>query len=221
MKDVYALSFSDHDLIGFNRKQNRVKTAAKTIRCRNYRRYDHNKLKDDLKNADWSPVYISHSISDSLQVFNRILIEFFDRHAPFATKRTNTNTSPRLSVELKNKMDYRDVLQRKFRKSKTTENYEKYKCQRNKVNNLIKRANQNYNKNLLDENTKNTTLFWRTLKSIFPTKPKSKLISTTFKVNEEKISNKRNHRQWIWSIFLQYSNNTNSNSTPYKGLCME
>ena len=167
-----------------------MKTAPKTIRCRNYRRYDHNKQKDDLKNADWSPVYISHSISDSLQAFNRILSEFFDRHAPFATKRTNTNISSWLTVELKNEMDYRDVLQQKFRKLKTTENYKKYKCQRNKVNNLIKRAKQNYNKNLLDENTKNLTSFWRTLKSIFSTKPKSKLISTTFKVKEEEISNK-------------------------------
>ena len=69
-------------------------------------------------------------------------------------------------------------------------NYKKYKRQRNKVNNLIKRAKQNYNKNLLDENTKNATSFWRTLKSIFPTKPKSKLTSMAFKVNEEDISNK-------------------------------
>ena len=91
MNDVYAVSFSDHELIGFNRKQNRVKTAPKTIRCRNFRRYDHSKLKENLKNADWSPVYISHSISDYLQAVNRILREFFDRHAPFATKRTNTN----------------------------------------------------------------------------------------------------------------------------------
>ena len=121
MNDVYALSFSDHDIVGFNRKQNRVKTAPKTIRCRNYRRYDYKKLKNDLKNADWSPVYISHSISDSLQAFNRILTEFFDRHKPFATKRTNTNTSPWLTVELKNEIDL-DVLQRNFRKSKTTEN---------------------------------------------------------------------------------------------------
>ena len=58
MSDVYALSFSAHNLIGFNRKQNRVKTGPKTIRCRNYRQYDHNRLKDDLKNANWPPVYI-------------------------------------------------------------------------------------------------------------------------------------------------------------------
>ena len=69
MNDVYALSFSDHDLIGCNCKQNRVKTAPKIMRCRNYRLYDHNKL----KNTDWSSLYISHSISDLLQAFNRIL----------------------------------------------------------------------------------------------------------------------------------------------------
>ena len=141
-----------------------MKTAPKTIRCRNYRRYDHN----GLKNADWSPVYISHSISDSLQAFNRILTEFFDQQAPFATKRTNTNISAWLTVELKNEMDYKDAFQRKFRKSKTTENYEKYKLQRNKVNNLVKRAKQNYSKNLQDENTKNTTSFWKTLKHFSP-----------------------------------------------------
>ena len=48
-------------------------------------------------------------------------------------------------------------------------NYKKYKRQRNKVNNLIKRAKQNCNKNLLDETTRNATSLWRTLKSIFLT----------------------------------------------------
>ena len=71
------------------------------------------------------------------------------------------------------------------------ENYDNYKRQRNKVNNLIQRAKYYYNKNLLDENTKNATSFWRTLKSIFPTKPKSKLTSTTFKVNEKKYRIKK------------------------------
>ena len=94
MNNVYALSFSNHNLTGLNRKQNRVKTVPKTICCCNYHWYDHKKLKDDLKNADWLSVYISHSILDSLQAFNRILTEFFDRHALFATKRTNVNISP-------------------------------------------------------------------------------------------------------------------------------
>ena len=143
-------------------------------------------------------------------------------HAPFATKRTNTNISPWLTVELKNKMNYRDVLQRKFGTSKTTEKYKKYKCQRNKVNNLIKRAKQNYNKNLLDENTKNATSFWRTLKSIFPTKPKSKLVSTTFKVKEEEISNKETIATGFGQFFSSIATTLLQTLNPiYKGLCME
>ena len=82
------------------------------------------------------------------------------------------------------------MLQRKFRRSKTTENYKKYKHQRNKVNSQIKRAKHSYSKNLLHENIENPTSFWRTLKNIFTTKPKSKLTSPTFKLNEEEISNK-------------------------------
>ena len=74
-------------------------------------------------------------------------------------------------------------------KSKTTENYEKYKRQKNKVNNQIKRAKQNYNKNVLDENIKNATLIWRTLKYISH-QTEIKLTSMTFKVNKEEISNK-------------------------------
>ena len=82
------------------------------------------------------------------------------------------------------------MLQRKFHRSKTTENYKQYKYQRNKVNNQIKRAKHSYNKNLLHENIKNPISFWRTLNNIFRTKSKSKLTSTTFKVNKEEISNK-------------------------------
>ena len=123
----------------------------------------------------------THSISDSLQVFNRILSEFFDQHARFTTKRTNTNISPWLTVELKNEMDYSDVLMYYY------ENFasrKQPKTMRNtNVNNLIK--------SLLDENTKNTTSFSRTLKSIFPTKPKSKLPSTTLKVNKKKYRKKK------------------------------
>ena len=74
-------------------------------------------------------------------------------------------------------------------KSKATENYEKYKRQRNKVNNQIKRAKQNYNKNVLDENIKSATLIWRTLKYISH-QTEIKLTSMTFKVNKEEISNK-------------------------------
>lgn len=98
---------------------------------------------------------------------------------------------PWLTHEVKNEMDYRDVLQKKFRKSKTTVNHGNYKRQRNKVNVLIKKAKKTYNTNLLKENINNSTLFWKTLKKIFLTKSKTKQTNTLFKVDDKQISDKK------------------------------
>ena len=43
-------------------------------------------------------------------------------------------------------MDYRDVLQRKFRKSKTTENYVKYKIREKKLITWLKEPNKTTSK---------------------------------------------------------------------------
>ena len=49
-------------------------------------------------------------------------INFFDRLAPFCAKKNKTNISLWLTVDLKNEVDCRDVVQQLFRKSKTTKN---------------------------------------------------------------------------------------------------
>ena len=188
--DVFPLSFSDHDLIGFNRKQNRVKTTPKTTRCRNYRQYDHNKLKADLKTTDWSSVYNASSVSESLQAFNDIMTSSFDKHDPYLTKRVNTNVCPWLTAKLKSEMYYRDVLHRKFQKSKSKTNEKAYKRQRNKVNNMIKRCKQNFNRNILQENTNNPTAFWKSLKKIYPTKPKSQQSCSSFLIDGKDVTDK-------------------------------
>ena len=67
-------------------------------------------------------------------------------------------------------MTFRDVLNRKFRKTKTTSDYEIYENQGNKVNNEIKKAKQSYHKNILTENSKDPAPFWKTSKRFFLTK---------------------------------------------------
>ena len=49
-------------------------------------------------------------------------------------------------------MNYRDALNRKAQKTKTKENWQVYKRQKNHVNNIIKYAKINYRKNLLEKN---------------------------------------------------------------------
>ena len=76
-------------------------------------------------------------------------------------------------------MNDHDGLLRKARRSKNQNDWTKYKTFKN-VNNVIKRAKSKYHKNLLGENVSKPELFWKYIKTVFPTKMKqtcSKVLS--------------------------------------------
>jgi len=98
-------------------------------------------------------------------------------------------------------------FRQKFCKSKSNENYAVYKQQRNKVNNLIKKAKQTFYKNLLRENSTNPTSFWKSLKKLFPTKPKASNSCSTFKVKNEETSDKEKIANRFINFFLTLQQN--------------
>jgi len=65
-------------------------------------------------------------------------------------------------------MNHRDSLMRKSRKSRKETDHEKFKRQRNKVNNLVRKAKTQHYQNQLNESVNNPDKFWKALKSIFP-----------------------------------------------------
>ena len=67
-------------------------------------------------------------------------------------------------------MNNRDDHLRKARRTKAEVDWLTHKRLRNRVNRLIDKAKQSYNKNLLTENTNDPKCFWKAIKSIFPTK---------------------------------------------------
>ena len=99
-----------------------------------------------------------------------ILREVFNNHAPMISKPVKGKISQWLNPQIKSKMNNRDKLYRKFRKSRTESNSKSYKSQRNKVNVLVRKAKKEYFQNLLRESTNDPSRFWKILKKIFPTK---------------------------------------------------
>ena len=61
--DVIATSLSDHDLVACVRKLNNRKFPKKTVRCRNYRTYDPEQMKSDLKNVNWNSVTTAPNVN--------------------------------------------------------------------------------------------------------------------------------------------------------------
>jgi len=171
--DVIPLSLSDHDMVICIRKQNHTKYKEKYVTSRNYSRYNQNELKTDLKNTDFSTVINSKNVNEAVERFTKIMNDIFNRHAPLVKKRVKGKPTPWLDITLKRHMDRRDKILRKARNTKSETDWNLYKKLRNFCNNRIRSARKNYHRNMLNENRLNARSFWRTIKSIFPTKSKA------------------------------------------------
>ena len=79
---VVPAAYSDHDMVGCCRKINHIKFTPKTTTARNYTHYDHNAMANDLRSINWDPVVKSNDVEQALTIFNDLLSEIFDRHAP-------------------------------------------------------------------------------------------------------------------------------------------
>ena len=177
---VIPLGLSDHDMIACTRKINHQKFSSRTIKCRNYKNYNPNKLMDDIASHDMDAIYEIKDVNAAWGYLRNIIATCFNKNAPIICKRVKGRHCPWLTEELKTKIHRKERLLRKARKSKLTADWEKYKTERNKSNNAVNSAKQTYHQNLLQENQQSPRKFWQLIKQIFPcTKQKSASRSST------------------------------------------
>jgi len=140
----------------------------RTIKCRNYARYTPNDLRNDISNVDWTPIYQLSSVESAVQMFTSTLQTIFDTHAPLIEKRIKGRPCPWLNADVKKKMNNREQLLRKARKSKDSSDWQAYKRLRNECTKDVKKAKSNFHKENLNENIMKPRKFWATIKSVFP-----------------------------------------------------
>ena len=188
---VIPAGIADHELIGCVRKINHQKFPGRTITCRDYRNYDPENLTRHLNEADWEPFYKSCNVNDALRHMTDILTTAFSAVAPMIKKRVKGKPTPWLTSEIKEIMNNRDKLLRKYRKCKNPHIKEEYKRQRNLVNTMLRKAKNNYTKNLLTENANDPNSFWGAIKRIYPSRSKSTNRETSFVVNGSLTDNRK------------------------------
>ena len=117
------------------------------------------KFRNDVSEIDWSLVYSSSDANVAVPHFNSKLRESIDNHAPFISKKVNCRECKWLNAEIKSEVNSRDQLHRKAQKSRKEKDCRIYKKQRNKRNNLIKKAEVSYHRYLIEENATNPKKF--------------------------------------------------------------
>ena len=106
-------------------------------------------------------------------------------------------------------MNDHDGLLRKARRSKNQNDWTQYKTFKN-VNNVIKRAKSKYHKNLLGENISKPEVFWKYIKTVFPTKMKQ-TCSKTFVINDTASTNETEISNGFCSFFHNVVKNLKAN----------
>ena len=155
---TFALSFSAHDMIGCSRKINHQKYDPKIVECRDYKNYNPEAMCDEIKNIELIPLEEITDINIAVDYFNTKVTEVFDRHAPKTRKH----------VKGKQTLNDRDRLLKKAHKTKSENDWSRYKILHNHSNSLIKKAKSTYHKTLISENETNPRKFWDAIKNYLP-----------------------------------------------------
>ena len=121
------------------------------------------------------------------------------------------------TYELKKEMNC-DVLRRKLQRTKTEEDHNSYKKQRNKNNILVRKVKKEYNKKLLTDSANNPQNFCQTIKKMFSSKEsvtcsKSYLIDRISHSKPSLIVSK-------FCIFLQYRRSIKININIVEEFCL-
>ena len=129
--------FSDHFAVCFRYGLHKPRIVPSTIRYRKLRQLNLTQFKEDLshlKNVDTSENCLDTLMCD----YNTILRNALDKHAPIITKRVKGPTAkPWYDDDIHKEKNTRRKLERAWRKQRTDENLNRYKAQKNRLNQLI------------------------------------------------------------------------------------
>ena len=98
--DVVPICIGDHDMPGCVRKINNAYFKSRLITCRDYKRYNAENMKADLKSVGWSPLYEHTNVKRAWAFMRNVLSHIFECHAPVIVKKIRGKPAPWLSNDV-------------------------------------------------------------------------------------------------------------------------
>ena len=165
---TFETGISDHHkMITTIFKSTFSKGQPKVIKYRCFKFFDKEAFEDSLKtNLCNDDVY-------SFEQFHNIFRNTLDQFAPIKEKKVRCNNSKFMSKQLRKSIMIRSKLRNNYNKNRTSENWMKYKTQRNICTNILKKTKFNYFNNINTKDITDNKKFWNTIKPFISEKSKS------------------------------------------------
>ena len=171
---VHTPSISNHAPISFSIKNSRQR--AKTFRRRVwvFKDVDWGELNEDLTNCEWAEVIQATNADDMVKAWNKQYTDIVEQHIHRKTITIRQGEPKWMTPDIRHAIIIRNRLHSKAKRKDTPISWEKFKRQRNRVINKIRKAKQRQHKknaSFLRTNQKsNPKTWWKTVKSFYNTK---------------------------------------------------
>ena len=145
------------------------KQGPTVINYRNYKKYNENVFKSDLREElqRIEPLDLNYSSFET--AFDRVL----DKHAPIKTKYVRANDKPFMTRALCKATMLLSRLRNEYNEDQTAENWNNFRKQRNSCVKLFRKEKRNYYNNLDISLVTDNKKFWATVKPFFSDKSQS------------------------------------------------
>ena len=164
---VLDCSVSDHLPILLSIDWSTPTPPHRTITRRSFKHFSSSAFNADLVSVPWFLMNLFDDVDDKVFVFTSLFTDTLSYHAPIKTVRVKKNRAPWISKSIRDEMDKRNKLQKRFLSTRATSDWDEYKLQRNSVVALQRKAKIEYFRNLISKNASTTSL-WNTLRSALP-----------------------------------------------------
>ena len=165
---------SDHFAVHCNLALVKPSLERKVISYRKTRSIDFDKFRQDLANSSLLSDSSDHADLDALVgAFNDTLSHLVDSHAPLKTRTITIRPhSPWYTDEIATEKRKRRSLERRWRSSRLSSDYENYVTQCNVVNNMLRAAKVSYYGSIIEGFKHDQRVLFQTVEKLLHTKPK-------------------------------------------------
>ena len=161
---------SDHQPIYIVKKKEKQITISCEFKGRSYRKYNEEEFKESLSQCNWEGFFNEPDLNLAWKLMLDRITEEVDKQCPMRSFHIQNYKPSWITDELIEQGKDRDYFYKKAKRTKDEDDWNIAKHLRNLTNRNFRQAKAEYIKSQLESNSDNSSKFWRTIKSIFPSK---------------------------------------------------
>ena len=211
---ILDVFISDHLPIFIVKKKHKSPKQTESYIGRPYKSYNHELLTTNLKESDWGDFYRMENVNDKWALMHDKIRSELDAQCPLKQFRKRIVRPPYLTDSLLEQIKDRDYYYKKAKKHGIDNDWEIAKYLRNQTNKNIRKAKAEYVINQLELCKEDSSRFWRTINSVFPSKLHEKVNIKLNKDKEEVPS--EDTADYINDFFINVGNPITTNTHSYQ-----